>query len=58
MKFPKPMLSNLSFVALVIAFFFIGAAILDEITFASVRNDVVSVAWILIAIWCQRESLD
>ncbi|MBA3873650.1 MAG: hypothetical protein H0X30_31340 [Anaerolineae bacterium] len=56
MKFSKPVFSNLSFAALVIAFFFMGAAILDEITFLSVRNAVVSVTWVLIAIWCQRES--
>jgi|APMI01.1.fsa_nt_gi hypothetical protein len=56
MKFSKSLFANLSFVALIISFFFMGAAILDEITFLSVRNAVISVTWGLIAIWCQRES--
>lgn len=51
MKFSKSLFANLSFVALIISFFFMGAAILDEITFLSVRNAVISVTWGLIAIW-------
>ncbi len=56
MRQPKSIFELLSFGGIVIAFFFMAAALLDDITFQSVRNAVIAVVWVLIAIWCQRES--
>ncbi len=56
MKPSKSFFSNMSFGAIAIAFFFMVVAILDGITFLAVRNAVLSVTWMLVAIWCQREA--
>ncbi|MBL8155112.1 MAG: hypothetical protein JNM70_13085 [Anaerolineae bacterium] len=56
MKKPPNPFAVMSFVAVIIAFFFMAAALLDEVTFLSVRSAVLAAAWMLVALWCQREA--
>lgn len=55
MKLSRNTLELLSFVAVLIGFFFMLTALLDNVTFLATRNAVVGVGWLLIALWCQRE---
>lgn len=55
MNFLKSPLDFLSFAAILIGFFFMGAAFFDNVTFLGERNATIAVGWFLVALWCQRE---
>lgn len=56
MKLPKSTFELLSFVAMLVGFFFMAASFLDSSSFVTTRNATLAVGWFLIGIWCQREA--
>jgi hypothetical protein len=56
MKLPKSTFELLSFIAVLVGFFFMGASFLDNNTFVTTRNATLAVGWFLVALWCQREA--
>ena len=56
MKLSKSTLEMLSFIAILVGFFFMIASFLDDVTFLATRNAVLACGWFLLALWCQREA--